>query len=101
MSAMVDQVVEQAAGEIVEALEALTAAVMRAAPGGDQVALCRAIVEGLRGITIKAPDVHVTVNPPALTVVAPDGQPLKGWKLTVTGHDADGRIRDVSLNPQE
>lgn len=100
MNGLADQVVEQAAGEIVEAIAALAEAVKRAAPGG-QDAICRALIEGLRGLTIKAPDVHVTVQPPALTVVAPEGQPIKGWKLTVTGHDADGRIRDLALKPEE
>lgn len=71
-----------------------------------------AILAGLRGMSIQAPDVQVTVqappaalvtveapqiNMPQIVVQAPD---VKGWALTVTGRDGNGYIRTMTVRPE-
>lgn len=78
---------------------------------GDDSGLVNALTEGLRNLSIKAPDVVVNVPqqaapvvnvPPAQVTVmpAPEGAAVKGWTMTVTSRDASDRIRTISLKPE-
>ena len=70
----------------------------------------QALAEGLRNLTIKAPDitvqaaaapkVDVTVQPAQVVVMPPETQAIKGWKLVITNRDGNGAIREISFRPE-
>lgn len=78
----------------------------------EDAGLAAALVAGLKSLTFPAPtvqvaaaaapDVHVTVQPAQVVVMpaAESAGPIKGWNLTVTSHDGNGRIRSLSFKPE-
>jgi type II secretory pathway component PulM len=100
--------VESLLAEVSQALSDIVTLMGQPDEDDDQV-LADAILEGLRGLSIKAPDVHVsvpaapdvhvTVQAPSVTVQAP-ANPLAGWTLRVTSRDELGQIQTVSLKPE-
>ena len=76
-------------------------------PAADQ-GIASAIVEGLKGLSLKAPDVVVNVPAPVVNVPAPQvtvmpaaaGATPTGWVLTITSRDGSGAIRSLSFKPE-
>ena len=69
--------------------------------------IANAIKEGLKGLVINAPDVHVTapeINftvPPAQVVVMSEKEDKPtGWTLLVKSRDGNGNIREISFKPE-
>ena len=69
--------------------------------------IANAIKEGLNGLVINAPDVHVTapeINftvPPAQVVVMCEKEDKPtGWTLLVKSRDGNGNIREISFKPE-
>lgn len=94
-------------GEISIALGSIVECMEKEEKGDDQ-AVVTALVQGLQGLSIKAPEIQVNVPAaqvsvtvqPAQVVVMPPGESTKGWVLTVTGHDGNGRVRTMSFKPE-
>lgn len=77
--------------EIGTALAELVEAVERS--NSDQMAVSKAIIDGLSALSFKSPDVHVEVQ-------MPPPPPPKGFSMTVVERDGNGSIRKIILKPE-
>jgi hypothetical protein len=72
------------------------------------------LIDAIKGIEVRPQvNVHVeaqdapvvTVHPPSVTVEAPNVNVVmpdapSGWKITITGRDANGLVREMILKPE-